>query len=386
MSRTRQTRRSGLRPDRRDQKPLATLLLGVAVLLLGAAPASAASRPLKSSSVLRHRTANASHKYSVVLINNFIGNTWRPQMERDAELIASRSPFNKEVSSLKVVLSQNNPASESSAINTEALSRPNLLLIDSASASAENQSVEAACRAGITVVSFDVLVTAPCAWKIAVNFGAEGYSEASWMAKTIGGHGTVFMDLGTAGATSSAAWVAGARRGLSKYPGIRIYTWYADFSPGGEESGVASLVTADPDVAGILTQDYGAYSLDALAKAGHQPVPVTGYAYNISLETCAKYKAPCLLHSVPPWVSGQALQLGLKVLDHQKSGKPSTQWVPTTWFESNHVSFPAQTPLLGPVEPLLKGIQRSLPAGVMLPISPPWIRPALTASEVTSRP
>lgn len=321
-----------------------------------------------------------ANAYHVVLMNNFMGNTWRPIMERSAELLAQQPPLKGRIAGLRIVNTDNSAPAENAALNSVILTKPDLILFDAASASASNQAVESACQAGIKVVSFDVLVTAPCAWKIGVPFYNEGLGFADWMAKTIHGHGTILMDLGTAGAKSSGDWNNGAQSILKKYPGIHVYTFYANFSPGGEQAAVSTLITAHPDVDGILTQDYGAYSLYALARAHHKMVPVTGYAYNESLLACLKYKVPCLFHSSPTWVSGSAMRLGVDVLDGKMKGSPHFVPLPAPWFESNKVHF-ANT--IGPVYTVQASAQPKLSGGIQLPLSPSWA--TLKASDVMSK-
>jgi ribose transport system substrate-binding protein len=46
----------------------------------------------------------------------------------------------------------------------------NAIVINAASPDALNGAVKEACDAGVTVVSFDGIVTEPCAWRIAVDF------------------------------------------------------------------------------------------------------------------------------------------------------------------------------------------------------------------------
>jgi ribose transport system substrate-binding protein len=302
-------------------------------------------------------------------------------MERSAELLAQMPPLKGRIASLRIVNTENSASAENAALNSAILTKPDLILFDAASAAASNQAIQAACAAGITVVSFDVLVTAPCAWKIGVPFYDEGHGFAEWMAKTIGGKGTIFMDLGTAGAKSSGDWNNGANAVFAKYPGIKVYTFYGNFSPGGEQSAVATLLTAHPNVDGILTQDYGAYSLYALAQAHHAMVPVTGYSYNESLLACLKYKVACLFHSSPTWVSGEAMRLGIDVLDGKVKGTPHFTALPAPWFRSNTVAFSQS---IGPVYTVKDSAQPSLAGGIMLPLSPAWA--TLKAADVMTKP
>jgi ribose transport system substrate-binding protein len=329
------------------------------------------------------RPANRTAKqYSVILINNFMGNTWRPVMMRTAELLAKKSPLNSRVKSIRLVVSDNNASSENSAINAAILAKPDILLVDAANSTASNQQIERACKAGITVVSFDVLVTAPCAWKIAVDFYHQGVGQAQYIANAIHGKGTILLDEGFQGVQSVNDWLNGAKSVLKRYPDIKTKTFYGQFSPGGETSGVTSLIASTPKIDGLLTHDYGAYGLEALHKAHRPAVPTAGFSYNISLLTCLKYHAPCLHYSSPTWVSGEALRLGVAVRDGKMGTKARSIILKAPWFTNNHsIKFPASG---YPVLDMKKEALPKVNGGIMLPLSPPWAK--LSTAEVLKKP
>ena len=106
---------------------------------------------------------------------------------------------------------------------------------------------------------------------------------AEWMAEQLGGKGKVIVDRGLAGAPISAQLENGYEKVLEKYPDIEIVGDYnGDYALGPEQSGVASLLAANPQVDGILTQGYGSGAIQALKDAGRPIVPVTGFSYNVS--------------------------------------------------------------------------------------------------------
>ena len=57
------------------------------------------------------------------------------------------------------------------------------IVINAASPDALNGAVKQACDAGIVVVSFDGIVTEPCAWRVVVDFKDMGKQEVEQMAK-----------------------------------------------------------------------------------------------------------------------------------------------------------------------------------------------------------
>src|SRR4029079_3432095 len=59
----------------------------------------------------------------------------------------------------------------------------NAIVINAASPDALNGAIKQACDAGIVVVSFDGIVTEPCAYRVVVDFKDMGKQEVEQMAK-----------------------------------------------------------------------------------------------------------------------------------------------------------------------------------------------------------
>ena len=311
--------------------------------------------------------------YSVVLSNGFVGNDWRVQMQHAPVVLTKKAPLKDSVSSMKVFTTQNNDVGQqNAALQTAIEEKPDILLIDASSATAQNGILQRACSAGITVVTFDVLATAPCAWKLSPDFRKIGAARAEWVARTIGGRGDVIVDWGISGLSATEDQGKAAMAVLAKYPGIKAYKYYSQVTPGGETSAVTQMVAAHPNIKGIVAQGYGAYALRAAVRAGTRPLPTAGWAYNISLETCQQYRAPCMFVSLPAWISAEALRLGIRVRDGEIKGSPRLINFATPVFVSNNVAFDASS--LGPVSALDRAIDPNAPGGVFVPVSPPWAR------------
>ena len=140
---------------RRQRRWAALLLAGFAVrghLIAGAVTSGAALAQVVGGD----RAAAAPYK--IVLSNNFLGNDWRPGMERVATLTSKLAPFKG-----KIQLSIQNAGATTSdqiaSLNDIILSKPAAILVDASSAAALNPTLTRACNAGILVVSFDNPVT-----------------------------------------------------------------------------------------------------------------------------------------------------------------------------------------------------------------------------------
>ncbi len=120
----------------------------------------------------------------IALSNNYAGNSWRQAMLKswdkvtkpavEAGIVAAADPF---------TTSENQVTEQAAQIQNLILQGYNAIVINAASPDALNGVVKQACDAGIVVVSFDGIVTEPCAWRIAVDFKAMGASEVEYLAK-----------------------------------------------------------------------------------------------------------------------------------------------------------------------------------------------------------
>lgn len=342
--------------------------LATACLALAGCGSEADSGSASGSGGTSSGAAAEGKQYDVVLLNSFLGNTWRPIMIKTAEVLAERPPLQERVKSFKVVNSDNSPQSANAALRSIIATKPDILLVDAVNPTAQNQAIEAACKAGIVVVTFDVIASAPCAWKVGLDWAKIGGTLADWMANAVDGQGTVFVDRGLAGSGEFEAFGKAVDDTLAKHPGIKTYEYTANVTPGGEQNGVTSLLSAHPDVAGILAASYGGYAIDAMKKAGKTPVPTTGWSYNLSIERCEQNQVACALPSSPTWVSGEAMKLGLDVADGKESGEPRLVTLDVPIMTSGDVEFNNQ---LGEQKPLA-GQSIDGNGGIMLPLSPPW--------------
>jgi ribose transport system substrate-binding protein len=327
-------------------------------------------------------SASSGKKIEVSLLNSFMGNTWRPVMMRSAELLAERPPLNARIESLKLVTSDNTAGAQNAALNNMLLQRPDLVLIDAASPTASNQTIEKVCKADVTVVSFDNPVTAPCAWKILVDFKSMGVIYAKWMAKVLDGKGTVFVDKGLPGTSTSEEFGASALDTLKGFPDIDVKTYYGKFAAGAEQSGVANLASSNKDVKGIISFAYGAPAQKALEKAGIKPVPMTTFSYNEGMLWCKDNpEVPCLLGSSPAYISGEAMRLGLDIIDGKRKGAPTTVFYDSPFFLSG---TDVQPETKAPVKAVDEYAEPDLDPGTTIPLSPDWAK--LSPEEVLKPP
>jgi ribose transport system substrate-binding protein len=295
------------------------LVIALVATVVGLVAAAA----LGQGSSAHGQRATAAKKYTIYLSNNFLGNDWRQQMERVAKVSVKRGPLAGRVD-LHIENVETTVQAQINSLNNIIRRKPDALLVDAGSGTALNPTLRRACAQGTIVISFDQVVTEKCAYKLQSDWNAIPRVLAAWLAKQLHGKGQVFLDLGLAGAPISSQIANGYKAVLRKYPGIKIVgTFNGNYALGPEQSGVANLLSAHPDVNGILTQGYGSGALKALKQAGKKPVPITAFSYNGSAVDCAKTKgARCILGANPAYLSSEAIRLAVSILDGKQKNRP----------------------------------------------------------------
>ncbi len=339
--------------------------------LVAAGGASAAGRAPRASG------HSASTVYKIVLSNNFLGNDFRPEMERVARLTADLAPFKGKIS-LQIDNAQNTAQAQISSLNSIIETKPNAILVDDGAGPALNPVVERACAEHILVVSFDNPVTAPCAYKVSQDMYGGQIVVGQWMDWALHNKGSIFEDRGLPGAPVSAQIQNGFNAGLKDGGGSikDVGQYNGGYAPGPEQQGISQLLGANKNVTGVMTQGYCQPAFTAFKNAGISTLPATTcYGYNGELVACAKDHAKCAILTGSPVVVQIALKTALDVLDG--SSKPPTSKVipvPMTLYTSNSASFhPKKNPDGVAIDNIVlgKNAYPSLPPGLALPFTLP---------------
>lgn len=256
-------------------------------------------------------------KYTVYFTNNFADNDWRQQMQKTVEL-AAQLPEYKDQVELKVSNSDVAPTAQSAMIdNIIQQGDADAIIMEAASPDAVNPAIQRACDAGIKVVTFDSTASAPCAWKVSVDWKYNGQVTAAWVSETLGGKGKVAVDYGLKGLEIGKAFVEGVTEEMKKYPGIEIVGQYeGGFNPGQEQSGTAALLASNPDLAASMTMYVGSSAGEAFKAAGSSKYLYVGTGNNDGHVKClADPNAQCIFWDDSSGISVLALQTALDALN-----------------------------------------------------------------------
>jgi ribose transport system substrate-binding protein len=225
-------------------------------------------------------SADTSDK-RIALSNNYAGNSWRQAMLKTYEETADQAVADGVVAAADAYTTSENQTTEQAAqIQNMILQGYDAILLNAASPTALNGAVEEACSAGVLVVSFDSIVTAPCAYRIAVDFVEMGRQEVEYLAGRLPDGGNLLEIRGLAGVSTDDAISQGIHEGVAKYPQFNIVgSVHGDWAQDVAQKAVAGVLPSLPDdIVGVATQGGDGYgTAQAFAAAGRDtPLIVLG--------------------------------------------------------------------------------------------------------------
>jgi ribose transport system substrate-binding protein len=228
---------------------------------------SALAVVLASSSAL----ADTSDK-RIALSNNYAGNSWRQAMLTSWDTITKPAVEQGIVAAADAFTTAENQATEQAAqIQNLILQGYDAIVVNAASPTALNGAVKEACDAGIIVVSFDGIVTEPCAWRIAVDFKQMGRNQLDFLATKLPEGGNVLEIRGLAGVSVDDEIHAGIEEGLATHSQFKVVgSVNGDWAQDVAQKAVAGILPSLPnDIVAVVTQGGDGYgAAQAFAAAG----------------------------------------------------------------------------------------------------------------------
>jgi len=256
--------------------------------------------------------------YKIVLSNSYIGNTWRVEMVNEFKAACQMAPY-KSIVTCDNFNATNSVPAQTQQMNNIISSRPDAIIINAASTTGLNGVINSACRAGILVVSFDAVVTAPCALKVNTNQINFGRTLAQYVTQQLHGKGNVIMVTGIAGTSVDTDRNTGADQVFKANPGIKVVARYS----GNWDSGVAQRNTAAQlpslgKIDGVWAQGGTDGVIRSIINAHRPfPIPVAGEAENGFRQYMLQYKSKgfkALSIGQPPYLVLVSLELAVQVL------------------------------------------------------------------------
>ncbi|MGV8935606.1 MAG: ABC transporter substrate-binding protein [Allorhizobium sp.] len=211
----------------------------------------------------------------IALSNNYAGNSWRQAMLTSWEKVTGEAVKAGTVAAADPFTTAENQATEQAAqIQNLILQGYDAIVLNAASPTALNGAVKEACDAGIVVVSFDGIVTEPCAWRIAVDFKEMGRSQLEYLAKKMPAGGNLLEVRGLAGVFVDDEISAGIHAGVEQYPQFKIAgSVHGDWAQDVAQKAVAGILPSLPEIAAVVTQGGDGYGAAQAFAAANRPMP-----------------------------------------------------------------------------------------------------------------
>ena len=212
--------------------------------------------------VLASTTAYADTSgMKIAFSNNYAGNSWRQAMLKSYGAVTEKAVKDGVVAAADVFTTADKEVpTQAAQIQNLILQGYNAIVINAGSPDALNGAVKQACDAGIVVVSFDGIVTEPCAYRVVVDFKAMGLEEVEQMAKFQPKGGNLLEIRGLAGTSIDEAIHQGILDGVAKHAEFKIVgSVTGDWDQTTAQKAVATIIPSLPDIVGIVDQGGDGY-------------------------------------------------------------------------------------------------------------------------------
>ncbi len=221
-------------------------------------------------------THAATADKKIALSNNYAGNSWRQAMLKSWDKVTSQAVKDGIVAEAPAFTTAENQVTEQAGqIQNLILQGYDAIVLNAASPDALNGVVKQACDAGITVVSFDGIVTEPCAYRIAVDFKKMGEIQLDYLAERMPDGGNLLEIRGLAGVFVDDEISAGIHKGVENHAQFKIIgavhgNWAQDVT----QKAVAGILPSLAEVKGVVTQGGDGYGAAQAFKAAGRPTPL----------------------------------------------------------------------------------------------------------------
>ena len=264
-------------------------------------------------------------KMKIAFSNNYAGNSWRQAMLKSYEAVTTKAVKDGAVAASDIFTTADKEVpTQAAQIQNLILQGYNAIVINASSPDALNGAVKQACDAGIVVVSFDGVVTEPCAYRVVVDFKAMGKQEVEEMAKFQPKGGNLLEIRGLAGTSIDEAIHQGIAEGVKAHPEFKLVGMVTgDWDQTTAQKAVATVLPSLPPVVGVVDQGGDGYgAAQAFAAAGKpRPSIIMGNRQD-ELQWWKEQKEKdgytSWSASIAPGVSSLAFWVAQQVLDGRK--------------------------------------------------------------------
>ncbi|MEP3046164.1 MAG: ABC transporter substrate-binding protein [Roseibium sp.] len=217
---------------------------------------------------------------TVALSNAFLGNAWRRSMITAFEEAATKAQADGLISSFQVsnAPGENSATEQIAQLKALLLDQPDILLVNPASPTALNPTLQQACDQGIVVAVFDSSTDLECAYIVTNSFGDWARLSTQAVIDGIGGKGNVVIARGVQGSPPEIEMYAVQTDLLSKNPDVKVVGELFTFCDSAKaQEALLSTIASLPEVDGVVGCGEGLGAVQAFQTAGRD-LPVVAFA------------------------------------------------------------------------------------------------------------
>jgi ribose transport system substrate-binding protein len=261
----------------------------------------------------------------IAFSNNYAGNSWRQSMLNSYDIVTKKAVADKVVAAADVFTTADQEVpTQAAQIQNLILQGYDAIVINAASPDALNGAIKQACDAGIVVVSFDGIVSEPCAYRVVVDFEDMGKQDMEQMKKFHPAGGNLLEIRGLAGTSIDESIHKGLQAGVAAHPEFKIVNSVTgNWDQTTAQKAVATVLPSLTDIVGVVTQGGDGYgAAQAFAAAGKpRPIIIMGNRQD-ELQWWKEQKEKdgyqTWSASIAPGVSTLAFWVAQQVLDGRK--------------------------------------------------------------------
>jgi ribose transport system substrate-binding protein len=212
----------------------------------------------------------------IALSNSTDGDPWRKAMLKSWEKVSVQAVKDGIIKETAVFPTAERQVDEQAAqIRSLIQQGYDAIVVNAASRDGLDGAIKEACDAGVVVVSFDGIVSEPCAWRLSVDFKAMGKAEIEYLKEVLPDGGNLLEIRGLAGTEVDDAIHSGIAEGIQENPQFKIIgSVHGDWSDDATKKAVADVLSSLPEIKAVVTQGGDGYGAAQAFAAAGRPTPI----------------------------------------------------------------------------------------------------------------
>ncbi|SNY91071.1 ribose transport system substrate-binding protein [Cohaesibacter sp. ES.047] len=217
---------------------------------------------------------------TVALSNAFLGNAWRRSMITAFEEAATQAEKDGLIKSFQIsnAPGENSATEQIAQLKALLLDQPDILLVNPASPTALNPTLQQACNQGTVVAVFDSSTDLECAYVVTNSFSDWARLSTQAIIDGIGGKGNVVLARGVQGSPPEIEMYKVQSQMFKDNPDVNVVAELFTFCDSAKaQEALLGTIASLPEVDGVVGCGEGLGTIQAFQTAGRE-APVVAFA------------------------------------------------------------------------------------------------------------